>query len=92
LSYWHRPWKICDEAVINQISPQPKRVAGVILFWATVYLRRLLSCAREQRETFTSIYTIEGIIKVVARGFLLTEFTYLRDAWNWLDFIVVSLA
>jgi len=44
------------------------------------------------RETFTGIYTIEGIVKVLARGFLLTKFTYLRDAWNWLDFIVVSLA
>jgi len=44
------------------------------------------------RETFTGIYTVEGIIKILARGFVLTQFTYLRDAWNWLDFIVVTLA
>jgi len=29
---------------------------------------------------------------MLARGFILHDFTYLRDAWNWLDFIVVSLA
>jgi len=45
-----------------------------------------------RREIFTSIYTAEGTIKVLARGFILHDFTYLRDAWNWLDFTVVSLA
>ena len=29
---------------------------------------------------------------MLARGFILQDFTYLRDAWNWLDFTVVSLA
>ncbi|PRD29625.1 UNVERIFIED_CONTAM: para [Trichonephila clavipes] len=41
---------------------------------------------------FTSIYTVESCIKVVARGFILEKFTYLRDPWNWLDFIVIALA
>ena len=41
---------------------------------------------------FTTIYTIEGVLKITARGFILNPFTYLRDAWNWLDFVVVSLA
>lgn len=41
---------------------------------------------------FTIIYTIEGSIKMTARGFILNDFTYLRDAWNWLDFTVVTLA
>ena len=44
------------------------------------------------RETFTVIYTLEGTVKILARGFILTDFTYLRDAWNWLDFTVVTLA
>ncbi|KAG8197669.1 hypothetical protein JTE90_001597 [Oedothorax gibbosus] len=47
----------------------------------------------ESSETiFTSIYTVESCIKVVARGFILEKFTYLRDPWNWLDFIVIALA
>ena len=41
---------------------------------------------------FTGIYTFESSVKVMARGFILEPFTYLRDAWNWLDFIVITLA
>uniref|UniRef100_A0A8C8SLJ1 Sodium channel protein n=1 Tax=Pelusios castaneus TaxID=367368 RepID=A0A8C8SLJ1_9SAUR len=36
--------------------------------------------------TFTGIYTFEVLIKILARGFCLNEFTFLRDPWNWLDF------
>lgn len=46
----------------------------------------------ERRVIFTSIYTFESAVKVMARGFILKPFTYLRDAWNWLDFIVIALA
>ncbi|XP_071164276.1 sodium channel protein para-like isoform X1 [Mytilus edulis] len=41
---------------------------------------------------FTGIYTIEAVVKITARGFILKPFTYLRDLWNWLDFTVISLA
>ncbi|XP_076621096.1 sodium voltage-gated channel paralytic isoform X40 [Colletes latitarsis] len=41
---------------------------------------------------FTGIYTFESAVKVMARGFILQPFTYLRDAWNWLDFVVIALA
>ncbi|XP_031636806.1 sodium channel protein para isoform X42 [Contarinia nasturtii] len=41
---------------------------------------------------FTGIYTFESAVKVMARGFILCPFTYLRDAWNWLDFVVITLA
>ncbi|XP_050995954.1 sodium channel protein type 10 subunit alpha isoform X2 [Acomys russatus] len=41
---------------------------------------------------FTVIYTFEALIKILARGFCLNEFTYLRDPWNWLDFSVITLA
>jgi hypothetical protein len=41
---------------------------------------------------FTIIYTIEALIKCIARGFILKKFTFLRDPWNWLDFIVITLA
>ncbi|XP_077159583.1 sodium channel protein type 5 subunit alpha-like isoform X1 [Paroedura picta] len=42
--------------------------------------------------TFTGIYTFESIIKILARGFCLNEFTFLRDPWNWLDFSVIVMA
>ncbi|NXB36860.1 SCN5A protein, partial [Eulacestoma nigropectus] len=42
--------------------------------------------------TFTGIYTFESLIKILARGFCLNEFTFLRDPWNWLDFTVIVMA
>ncbi|NWI12602.1 SCN5A protein, partial [Crypturellus soui] len=42
--------------------------------------------------TFTGIYTFESLIKILARGFCLNEFTFLRDPWNWLDFSVIVMA
>ncbi|KAJ6659307.1 hypothetical protein lerEdw1_019178 [Lerista edwardsae] len=42
--------------------------------------------------TFTGIYTFECILKILARGFCMHEFTFLRDPWNWLDFTVIVMA
>ena len=41
---------------------------------------------------FTAIYTYESTVKLLSRGFALDDFTYLRDAWNWLDFSVIGNA
>ncbi|XP_051968437.1 sodium channel protein type 4 subunit alpha A isoform X2 [Xyrauchen texanus] len=41
---------------------------------------------------FTGIYTFEATIKVLSRGFCVGPFTFLRDSWNWLDFMVISMA
>ncbi|XP_069367023.1 sodium channel protein type 2 subunit alpha-like [Paralichthys olivaceus] len=42
--------------------------------------------------TFTAIYTFESAIKILARGFCMLPFTFLRDPWNWLDFTVIVMA
>ncbi|XP_036189081.1 sodium channel protein type 5 subunit alpha isoform X1 [Myotis myotis] len=42
--------------------------------------------------TFTAIYTFESLVKILARGFCLHAFTFLRDPWNWLDFSVIIMA
>uniref|UniRef100_A0A4W3HQN7 Sodium channel protein n=1 Tax=Callorhinchus milii TaxID=7868 RepID=A0A4W3HQN7_CALMI len=42
--------------------------------------------------TFTGIYTFESLIKMFARGFVIDNFTFLRDPWNWLDFCVIVMA
>ncbi|XP_072455042.1 sodium channel protein type 5 subunit alpha isoform X2 [Notamacropus eugenii] len=42
--------------------------------------------------TFTAIYTFESLVKILARGFCLNAFTFLRDPWNWLDFSVIVMA
>uniref|UniRef100_A0A7N8YAV5 Sodium channel protein n=1 Tax=Mastacembelus armatus TaxID=205130 RepID=A0A7N8YAV5_9TELE len=41
---------------------------------------------------FTGIYTFEATVKVLSRGFCLGSFTFLRDPWNWLDFMVITMA
>ncbi|KAJ8345452.1 hypothetical protein SKAU_G00296450 [Synaphobranchus kaupii] len=32
------------------------------------------------------------MVKVLSRGFCVGSFTFLRDPWNWLDFMVISMA
>lgn len=44
------------------------------------------------RLLFIIIYLMEFAIKVLARGFALSKFTYLRDPWNWLDLILIVIA
>ncbi|KAJ8337206.1 hypothetical protein SKAU_G00384260 [Synaphobranchus kaupii] len=48
--------------------------------------------AKYVEYTFTAIYTFESVIKILARGFCLRPFTFLRDPWNWLDFSVIVMA
>ena len=39
--------------------------------------------------TFTSIFTIESALKIIVYGFVKKRWTYLRDGWNVLDFVIV---
>ncbi|TNN84567.1 Sodium channel protein type 2 subunit alpha [Liparis tanakae] len=48
--------------------------------------------AKNVEYTFTGIYTLESVIKILARGFCIGKFTFLRDPWNWLDFSVIVMA
>lgn len=48
--------------------------------------------SKQVEYMFTGIYTFESLTKIVARGFCIDGFTFLRDPWNWLDFMVISMA
>lgn len=37
-----------------------------------------------------AIYTAEMIIKSIAKGFIVNKYSYLRNPWNWLDFVVIT--
>ncbi|XP_028447469.1 sodium channel, voltage-gated, type I-like, alpha isoform X6 [Perca flavescens] len=50
------------------------------------------SWAKTVEYIFTAIYTLESLIKILARGFCIGKFTFLRDPWNWLDFSVIVMA
>uniref|UniRef100_A0A3P9BFX7 Sodium channel protein n=1 Tax=Maylandia zebra TaxID=106582 RepID=A0A3P9BFX7_9CICH len=55
-------------------------------------LRRVTGVPFSNRYTFTAIYTFESLVKILARGFCIGKFTFLRDPWNWLDFSVIVMA
>ncbi|XP_020294846.1 sodium channel protein 60E-like isoform X2 [Pseudomyrmex gracilis] len=44
----------------------------------------------EAEYFFLAVYTAEMVIKSIAKGFILNKYTYLRNPWNWLDFVVIS--
>ena len=39
--------------------------------------------------SFSVIFTFEAIFKIISMGFIINKFSYLRDPWNVLDFIIV---
>ena len=44
------------------------------------------------RRVFLAIYTLESAVKILSRGMVLANFTYLRDPWNILDISVILTA
>jgi len=44
------------------------------------------------RYLFMAIYAIEAAIKIIGKGFVLHPFSYLRDPWNWIDFVIIVIA
>lgn len=60
-----------------------------VFVWLSVHVSNTFSSCR---YTFTGIYTFESLIKILARGFCVGKFTFLRDPWNWLDFSVIVMA
>uniref|UniRef100_A0A674P4N6 Sodium channel protein n=1 Tax=Takifugu rubripes TaxID=31033 RepID=A0A674P4N6_TAKRU len=48
--------------------------------------------SKTMEYVFTFIYTFEATIKILSRGFCVGKFTFLKDPWNWLDFMVISMA
>lgn len=51
--------------------------------------------ARQLAKTeiyFLSMFCIESSLKIIALGFVLHKHSYLRNAWNIMDFIVVVTA
>uniref|UniRef100_I3JQL6 Sodium channel protein n=1 Tax=Oreochromis niloticus TaxID=8128 RepID=I3JQL6_ORENI len=55
-------------------------------------LRRLSIRILVHSYPFITIYTFESLVKILARGFCIGKFTFLRDPWNWLDFSVIVMA
>ncbi|KAJ0070444.1 hypothetical protein NL108_010693, partial [Boleophthalmus pectinirostris] len=64
----------------------------IITNCAFMTLNKVPEWAKNVEYTFTAIYTFESLVKILARGFCIGKFTFLRDPWNWLDFCVIVMA
>ncbi|XP_074071895.1 sodium channel protein type 9 subunit alpha-like [Macrotis lagotis] len=42
--------------------------------------------------SFIGLYTFEILVKILARGFCIGPFTFLRDPWNWFDVHILAYA
>ena len=38
---------------------------------------------------FTGIFILELVMKTIAMGFIVNQYSYMRDGWNVLDFLIV---
>ncbi|XP_051859444.1 sodium channel protein 60E isoform X3 [Drosophila albomicans] len=81
------PWRrVCVYIATNQFFDYC--VMATILF-NCIFLA-MTETVEEAEYIFLAIYSIEMVIKIIAKGFLLNKYTYLRNPWNWLDFVVIT--
>uniref|UniRef100_A0A3B3YRK9 Sodium channel protein n=1 Tax=Poecilia mexicana TaxID=48701 RepID=A0A3B3YRK9_9TELE len=89
--------------LLSPFNPIRRLSFKILLFNMLIMCTILINCgfmtlsnqpdfAKQVEYTFTAIYTFEFVVKVLARGFCIGKFTFLRDPWNWLDFCVIVLA
>lgn len=63
----------------------------IIFLWLSLSLSSFLPRSPNFcRYIFLAIYSCEMVIKIIAKGFVLNKYTYLRNPWNWLDFVVIT--
>lgn len=74
-------WSVIDEDPASSTVGEPSEAGS----WRNKLLYR-------SEPVFTAFFTMEFVLKVIAQGFCLGQGTYLRNAWNVLDFIVVVTA
>uniref|UniRef100_A0A915I6P9 Ion transport domain-containing protein n=1 Tax=Romanomermis culicivorax TaxID=13658 RepID=A0A915I6P9_ROMCU len=65
-----------------------RRYANTMIDWPYPYPSEFIRSEKTE-PYFMGIFTIECLLKIVAFGFILHKNSYLRSAWNILDFIVV---
>ncbi|XP_032298869.1 sodium channel protein type 5 subunit alpha-like [Coturnix japonica] len=91
---------LCILGPFNPIRKVAIKILIHSLFVGFITCTVILNCAsmainnpppefNKTEHIFTAIYTGEILIKVVARGLFWNEFTFLRDPWNILDFVVL---
>ncbi|POI32417.1 hypothetical protein CIB84_003831 [Bambusicola thoracicus] len=88
------PLEDLDPYYINKKSTLFSMLIMLTILTNCVFMTwsKLPEWTKNVEYTFTGIYTFEFLVKILARGFCIDDFTCLRDPWNWLDFVVISFA
>uniref|UniRef100_A0A8B9W5C0 Sodium channel protein n=1 Tax=Anas zonorhyncha TaxID=75864 RepID=A0A8B9W5C0_9AVES len=92
--YLLSPFNIIRRIAIKILSTLFSMLIMLTILTNCVFMTwsKLPEWTKNVEYTFTGIYTFEFLVKILARGFCIDDFTCLRDPWNWLDFIVISFA
>ena len=40
-------------------------------------------------DIFSVVFMIEALLKIIAMGFIFHKYSYLREGWNFIDFVIV---
>ncbi|CAM4752984.1 unnamed protein product [Rotaria magnacalcarata] len=86
------PFNCCRRIAMGILSHPLFSTLVMITILTNCVFMTMRNAPEVNEYVFTFIYTLEALTKCVARGFILEKYTFLRDAWNWLDFIVITLA
>uniref|UniRef100_A0A8C2YH58 Sodium channel protein n=1 Tax=Coturnix japonica TaxID=93934 RepID=A0A8C2YH58_COTJA len=92
--YLLSPFNVIRRVAIKILSTLFSMLIMLTILTNCVFMTwsRLPEWTKNVEYTFTGIYTFEFLVKILARGFCIDDFTCLRDPWNWLDFVVISFA
>ncbi|XP_031618644.1 sodium channel protein 60E isoform X2 [Contarinia nasturtii] len=83
---WSKTRRICVYIATNQYFDY---VVMATILLNCIFLA-MTETVEEAEYIFLAIYSCEMVIKVIAKGFVLNKYTYLRNPWNWLDFVVIT--
>ncbi|CAK62390.1 unnamed protein product (macronuclear) [Paramecium tetraurelia] len=86
---WMIEWIWFDRFIITVIFLNSILLATQDYSWRETDSEAPNSWTDSFEYIFTAIFIIEFLLKMIAMGFLLDKQTYLRDGWNFIDFIVV---
>ncbi|XP_033606691.1 sodium channel protein 60E isoform X3 [Cryptotermes secundus] len=84
------PWNAVRRTCIFLSTNQYFDYVVMITILLNCVFLAMSDTVEEAEYIFLAIYTAEMIIKSIAKGFILNKYTYLRNPWNWLDFVVIT--
>ena len=80
--FWHTRGLVSNVMIENKI---------LISAQTMTYLVCLFFFQENIEYVFMVIFTVEAMLKIAAYGFALHPGAYLRNVWNFLDFIIVVI-